>query len=92
MSIKAQMLARMSPTAVALREHNDARRKAKAVKKLLMLAELIARDECNLTYHNMCVEGAMIPWGPDVQWTKELLWGGPRTITLTLCVRPQEAT
>ena len=57
-------------------------------EKLLALAELVASDHCDLRYHNLRIEGEQINYHPDLQWTKELLWGGRRTITLTLVVEP----
>lgn len=74
--------------AALIRETANAKRKAETVRKLLALAELVASDGCDLRSHHMRIEGSPIPWHPDTHWTKELLWGGRRTITLTLVVEP----
>lgn len=71
-------------------ELQDLQRKREIVKKLLAIADLIQRDTCKATYHNMRIDGPRISWHPDIEWTKELLWGGKKTITLTICVEPVE--
>lgn len=73
-----------------LAEMEGLKRKRDILKKLLAIADLIQQDTCNATYHNMRIEGPQIPWHPDIEWTKELLWGGRKTITLTICVEPNE--